>query len=225
MGGPVAGYGSAMRVRWIGLALALVLVGVSGGYAVGRLGHDEPTTYSSAAPVAAHNPAIPIDPDLPYADDIDYPALQPGLTYKRHLLGDRPFQWEYDAPEGWAATEEARDETRWRPADEPTLGGFSLRVKLTNEHKSPEQMVDQKATALETSFEDVVVLARTDDLLSFTYRDTVGNHKRYNTFRWFTAPGGTEAVFEMSVVGRERDQDGLEDLLDRVAASVRKLPS
>jgi hypothetical protein len=212
-----------MRVRWIGLALALAVLGAAGGYALGHLTSDEPTTYASAAPVPAPDPSIPIDPEQPYAPDIDYPPLQTGLDYKTHTIGTRDYRWEYDVPKGWTPERLPFAEVRWRPADEPTVGGYSLRVKIVNAHLTPEQMVDQKLAAVDRIYEGgVVVLARTDDMLSFVYRDEL-DHKRYNTFRWFTEPGGTEAVFEMSVVGREVDQDGLDDLLDHVSESVHKV--
>jgi hypothetical protein len=212
-----------MRVRWIGLALALVLVGLVGGYAVGHVSRDEPAGFASAAPVAALNPSTPIEPVRPYTPDIDYPALEPGLDYRRHLIGDPPFQWAYAAPVGWTQVEEMMDEIRWRPTTEPNIGGYSLRVKLINQHQTPEQMVAEKIAAVEDSYQDVVVLARTDDTLTFRYRDPVANHKRFNSFRWFTANGGTEAIFEMSVVGRAVDRDGLDDMLIRVSQSIHEV--
>ena len=207
-------------MRWLGGLLAVALVGAAGGYVAGHLSRDEPAVYASGSPVPAHSPSLPIDPEQPFAPDLDYPALQPDLTYRRHLIGDRPFQWEYDVPTGWTPEPVDLGEVRWRPADEPFVGGFSLRAKLVNEHKTLQQMVDQKLAALRASVADVVVLSRTGDSLSFSYRALPSNHERFNTFRWFTAPGGTEADFEMSVVGRSVDRDGLDDLLDHVAASI-----
>lgn len=173
----------------------------------------------------ASSPSIPVDPHRPYARDMDYPALRAGLDYRRHTLGVSPlYEWAYRAPKGWEPFQEGLDEIRWRPADEPIVGGFSLRVKISTEHKSTQAMVDQKAAAMLAGYQDVTILGRTDDLLAFSYRDVVRNVKRFNTFRWFAIPGETEARFEMSVVGREVDRVGLADLLDQVARSVTKVP-
>ena len=213
-----------MRVRWIGLTLALVALGVAAGYGLGVLRQEQPTTFAAAAPVPASSPSIPVLPTPGYAPDIDYPPLQPGLTYKPHKLGDPTYQWRYDVPRGWVPEDVSPlFEVRWRPPDEPTVGGYSVRVKLVNEHRTPAEMAAGKLAAVRAIYDDVKVLARTDDMLSFRYRDPDQNTRRFNTFTWFTSPGGTLAEFEMSVVGREADIPGLDSLRDHVAASIEKL--
>lgn len=214
-----------MSMRGLGVVLVLALIGLGGGYAVGHLNREQPTTLALATPVKASKPSYPVDPVKPFGPDIAYPALQPGLEYKSHLLGQKGFsRWTYDAPRGWMSAIENGDpdEVRWRPVGEPLIGGFSLRVKLVFEHKTKAAMVTQKLAAMQTSYSDVEILGQTGDLLSFSYRDPNSdrNTQRFNTFRWFSLPGETEARFEMSVVGRSVDQDGLEDLLERVGASI-----
>jgi hypothetical protein len=76
---------------------------------------------------------------------------------------------------------------------------------------------------MQAGYQDVEVLGRTEDLLSFSYRDATRNVKRYNSFRWFSIGGETEARFEMSVVGREVDRAGLDDLLEQVSRGVTKV--
>ncbi len=214
-----------MRVRWIGLTLALVLVGAAGGYGLGSLDHREPAAIARAEPVPAQSPSIPVDPPPTFAPDVVYPALPVDLRYQTRRIGDPPFfQWVYDAPRGWVrTTTDQPDEYRWRPADEPTEGGYSLRVKLVTQRLTPQQMVDQKVAAMESGYEDVEVVDQDGDELYFTYRDGL-DHQRHNMFRWFTAPGQPNASFEMSVVGRGIDVPGLEALMEHVAVSVRKLP-
>lgn len=213
-----------MRWRWIGAALALALVGATIGYLVGEQTRTEPATFA-ARPVPASSPSIPVIPPASYSPDIAYPPLEPDLTYRRHLIGVPGYQWKYDVPRGWTPEEVAEFfETRWRPADEPLIGGYSLRVKLVNEHQTPAEMVASKRAAIEALYDDTEIIAATDDELAFTYRTSDSNRLRYNTFRWFTREGGTTAEFEMSVVGREVDLAGLADLLDTVGASVTKLP-
>lgn len=96
-------------------------------------------------------------------------------------------------------------------------------MKLTNEHKSPAAMVAQRLAAMESGYDDVEVLGRTQDLLSFSYRDPVRDRLRFNTFRWFGSPGDS-TTFEMSVVGREVDRAGLDDLLEQVSRGVAQQP-
>ncbi|GAB6984256.1 hypothetical protein JCM10369A_07800 [Nocardioides pyridinolyticus] len=211
-------------MRWIGLALALVLVGGATGYGVGLLRHEDPAQATRARPVPAQSPSIPVLPTPPFAPDIDYPMLRTGLDYTRRLFGSPPyFQWSYDAPAGWVMTIVDRDELRWRPPDEPVVGGFSMRVKLVNENRTTEEMVEQKKAAFLLAYDDVVVLEEDEDSISFSYRDPEARTQRFNRFFWTTRPGSTEATFEMSVVGRKVDVPGLTDLFEHVAASIRKV--
>lgn len=213
-----------MRVRWIGLTLALVLVGGAIGYGVGLLRHEEPVVGAKARPVPAQSPSVPVLPTPPYAPDIDYPMLETGLSYTQRLLGSPPyFQWSYDAPAGWVMTTEDRDEVRWRPPNETVSGGFSMRVKLVNENRTTEQMVEQKEAAFLLAYEDVVVLDEDEDSIFFSYREPEANTQRFNMFSWTTRPDSEEATFEMSVVGREIDLPGLTELFEHVAASIEKV--
>ena len=210
-----------MRVRWIGLTLALVLVGGAIGYGVGVLRHEDPAQASRARPVPAQSPSIPVVPTPPFAPDIDYPRLETGLDYTERLVGSPPyFQWSYDSPTGWVMTTEDRDELRWRPPNETVAGGFSMRVKLVNENRTTEQMVEQKREAFLATYDDVVVIEEDEDSIYFSYRDPEAQTQRFNRFFWTTRPGSTEATFEMSVVGRKIDVPGLTELFEHVADSI-----
>jgi hypothetical protein len=213
-----------MSWRGLGGLLLLAVVGAAGGYLTADLREPTTTNVAQASPVPAESPSIPVDPEVPFAEDISYPPLAVGLDYRPHTIGDPPFQWTYVSPKGWRSTQEGLDEIRWRPRDEPEVGGFSMRVKLSTEHKTKSDMVTQKLAAMQAGYEDVVVLGQTQELLSFSYRDPTRNTKRFNTFRWFSLPGEDEARFEMSVVGREVDVTGLQELFDRVGAGVAKVP-
>jgi hypothetical protein len=213
-----------VRVRWIGLALVLVLVGGALGYAVGVLRDEEPTTFAGAGPVPARDPSIPVMPTPPFADDVDYPVLETGLDYAPRTLGSAPYyQWTYDAPVGWVMTIEDEDEFRWRPANETVSGGFSLRVKKVNENRTTEQMVEQKRNAFFALYDDVAVIEEDEDSIFFSYREPEAQTQRFNMFYWRAAPGSTEATVEMAVVGRKVDVPGLTDLFEHVAASIRKV--
>ena len=216
-----------MRARWWLLAvglLVLLVVGAAGGYAAATLRQQQPVSFGTPRPVPARSPSVPVLPTPSYAPDIDYPPLAPDLTYREHRIGVPPYRWTYDVPAGWAPETEGSLETRWRPPDEPTSGGYSVRVKIINDHRTDEEMVAAKLAAVEDGYADVRVVGQTADTLSFSYRDPGTDRLRFNTFQWFTPTGGATAEFEMSVVGRQVDVDGLEQLLDHVATSVRKLP-
>jgi hypothetical protein len=222
-------YGCAMG--WAsrsGALLAAGLVAAAGGFVVTRAVGPNERRETVAAPVPAR-PGLPIDPSTPPATDIDYPALRPGLDYSPATLGRGGFAWHYAVPSGWrrygAEDGLGPDEFRWRPPDEPAVGGFSVRVKLVNSHQTATAMVAAKLAALQDgpdsarSFPGFTVLDRSDDSLAFSYRVPSSQALLYNTFRWITAPGRGEVGVEMSVVGRERDRAGLADLLARVSAS------
>jgi len=213
------------------VVLLLLAGGATAGYVATREDDPVPAREPTATPLPA-SPPLPLDPAVPYAEDIDYPALQPGVPLKDATLGTAPNEWAFRVPEGWRLYDASEGlqvgtEARWRPADEPTVGGYSVRLKVVDDHHTPQRMLEIKLSDLTLSpesFPDFTVLERTDDTLAFTYRAPSSGVLRYNTFRWFTGPDGGEARVEMSVAGRQRDVPGLDDLLARVSASIRPAP-
>jgi hypothetical protein len=209
--------------RVIGLFLVLLLLGAGAGWAWAAAGEDEgPARFSDPAPIAAESPSVPVEPERPYAEDIDQAPLAEDLDYVRETIGQAPFDYAFRRPEGWLATDRGAGERSFSPPDRVEEGGYGLRVKIVNARLTPEEMVQQKLDALESTEDDVEVIGRSGDTLAITYRSSE-NRLRYNTFRWFTDPGGGFATFETSVYGRQRDALGLTDLLDKVAASVSRV--
>lgn len=214
-----------------GAVLALLLgalAGAGAAYAT-RPGHDSAGT---PAPLRAAGPHVPTDD--PYAEDYDYPALQQIVDFDRRRIGNAIAEWEYPVPAGWVAYSvpgeditppdeiEDLDEVRFRPKDEELVGGYSLRVKAIDNHKSPIDERNVKLSDFERIYEDVEVLELGDEWVYFRFRaenDTL----RYNFFHWFAAPGATEATLEMSVAGRAVDEAGLRDLFERFAEQARPL--
>jgi hypothetical protein len=208
--------------RVIGLFLVVLLLGAGAGYAWGAARQDDgPSRFTDAAPLPAESPSVPVEPERPYAEDVDFPALLPGLAYQRETIGDAPFQYAYRRPKDWSATEPGSGERTFSPPGS-VEGDYGMRVKIVNARMTPPEMVEQKLAALEATEDDVEVIGRATDTLAVTYR-SAGNRLRYNTFRWFTEPGVGFATFETSVYGRERDVEGLTELLDKVAASVERV--
>lgn len=212
-----------MNRRVIGLFLVLLLLGAGAGYAWGAATADDggPSRFTDAAPLPAESPSVPVESEAPYAEDIDMATLQTDLEYERETIGQAPFEYSFRRPRGWSSTDAGSGERKFRPPG-GMEGGYGMRVKIVNARMTPEDMVEQKLAGLEATEDDVEVVGRSADYLAVTYR-SAENRLRYNTFRWFTDPGGTAATFETSVYGRERDRAGLIDLLDKVAASVERV--
>jgi hypothetical protein len=217
--------------------LLAALVGAGGGLVLGYLQQPRPASGGTATPLPAVSPSIPVDPTptvAPYAPDIDYPPLAPGLKFGRFRMGFSQQEWEVPFPKGWVAFTVSSnapeelvpekdwskyDELRFRPRGEPASGGYSLRVKAVNEHVTPSVMVADKLAGMNEAYDEVTVSARTDESVRFAFRDG-GNHLRLNYFRWFAAPGSSEATLEMSVAGRRADEAGLDALFSAFASTL-----
>ncbi len=235
-----------MSVRGLVVALLCGLLGLAGGAAVAYAVSPHTTDLTSAvSPVPAASPSVPIDvpPSPSVAHDIDYPALQPGLSLPVvHSIANDIASWTYHVPFGWTAygvctaqpckipTDavvppkqiDQQAQLRFRPAGEPVVGGYSLRVKiLENADLNPEQMVATKVVGFRQEFSNqhFSTLQRTPSAVYFTYIDGE-DHLRYNFFQWFAVPDHANATLEMSVSGRAVDQDGLEALFLRFADNL-----
>lgn len=209
--------------RVIGLFLVLLLLGAGAGYAWAAAGADDgPSRFTDAEPLPAESPSVPVEPERPYADDIDMATLRTSLKYERETIGDAPFQYSFRRPKDWQSSDPQAGERSFLPPDRVEEGGYGMRIKIVNARMTPPEMVEQKLGAIEATEDEVEVIGRTSNTLAVTYR-SAENRLRYNTFRWFTEPGVGFATFETSVFGRERDVEGLTDLLDKVAASVERV--
>ncbi|WP_370291580.1 serine/threonine-protein kinase [Nocardioides sp.] len=215
-----------------------------------------PATGGSDAPAASTSPTSPTSAP---AADIDYPALTAAIARTAsasHTVSADGRRWTYQAPADWAASAVSADsgdaglltgaavdrqaQVRWRPADEPAVGGYNLRVRVLPAAGDPAgdpagdaaggvpagatvaQAVAAKRAALLDSrdLDSVDVFRTTDDAVYFSYLDARGR-LRLNFFRWVAGGDGT-ASFEVSVSGRRADRAGLDALLGAVAGSARQ---
>lgn len=235
-----------MSIRGLMVALLCGLVGLGGGALAAYVLEPRAAIGGTTRPLAASSPSLPIDPPVTvsHAPDIDYPTLSPDLALPPpvHRMSNDLATWKYHVPLGWAAyavctvapckipTDELvpakridrQSQLRFRPAGEPVIGGYSLRVKImTNTDLNPAQMVATKIVGFRQEFthQQFAILRRTSSAVYFTYTDG-GNHLRYNFFQWFAAPGQSNATLEMSVSGRERDHEGLTALFNRFADNL-----
>ncbi len=213
-----------MARRALGIAVLLGVLSLAGGYGLAQLTRDAPALAGVAAPVPATSPSVPAPVLAPYAEDVDLPPLETNLTYDQRQLGAGPFAWVYAGPLSWPSVVVGIGEATLAPPGNPA-GGYGMRVKLVNANLTPAQMVEQKLAALQSGYEDVSVVGRSEDTLAVTFRSLPENWLRYNTFRWFTPDDSDLAAFETSVNGRERDQRGLRDLLDQISASAQRVPT
>jgi hypothetical protein len=228
-----------VRARVLGVLLLAAVVGVGGGLGVGYLQQPRAASGGTAVPLPASSPSVPVDPPetlAPYAPDtIDWDPLQPGLAYTQFRMGFSQQAWLVPVPKGWQGVTVSSnepeqpvprkawsdyDELRFRPKGEPSIGGYSLRVKTVNEHVTPTTMVADKLSGMREAYEELTVLSQNDESIRFTFRDD-SNHLRYNYFRWYAAPGASEATLEMSVAGRQADEAGLEGLFTAFATTLR----
>jgi hypothetical protein len=238
-----------MSMRGLVVALLCGVLGVGHGIVVAHAAQPGMSTGAGAHPVAAVSPSVPIDKPShsPYAPDITYDPLQPGLPLPVvHTLTNELAQWTYHAPEGWQpywvcsqlgscppqayldkpmapGVVDHAQEVRFRPVGEPVAGGYSLRVRiLDNTLNDLHQTVATKIVGFQDS-SDVVgfhIIHRDDRSVYFAYRDKNSNFHRFNFFQWFAIPGATNATLEMSVSGRLQDVAGLRALFDRFADNV-----
>jgi len=228
------------------IALLCGVLGVGLGAIVAYAAQPRTSYSDDAHPMSALSPSVPIDEPThkPYRKDIPYQTLRPGLILNgQHTITNELAQWSYHVPPSWqpywvcssvgncppnvgtddpmaAEQVDKAQEVRFRPGDEPTVGGYSLRVRvLDNGFSDVHGTVATKVVGFRDSSDvaDFHVLHRTDHSVYFEYRDATTNYHRFNFFQWFAVPGQTNATLEMSVSGRKQDVPGLKALFDRFA--------
>jgi len=236
-----------MSRRGLVVALLCGLLGLGLGVVVAYAAQPGVSDTGSPYPISAVSPSVPInEPPAPppTSPDISYPTLPPGLALQEvYPIGNDLASWTYHVPQGWmpyavcspgecvppmqtddqlTARQAARQpEVRFRPPDEPTIGGYSLRVKILDNTLgyNPGQLVGTKIVGFRQAYTHFRLLRQTPSAAYFTYIDAY-HHLRYNYFQWFAASGSTTATLEMSVAGRKRDVPGLEALFNRFADNV-----
>jgi hypothetical protein len=236
-----------MSRRGVLVALLCGVLGVGLGMIAAYAAQPETSTGGVANPISAVSPSVPINvqpSERPFAKDIPFPRLRPELVLQGvHTISNELATWIYHIPLGWQAywvcsspgscppdayldkpmpekLVNGAQEIRFRPPQEPTTGGYSLRVRiLDNTLFDVNQIVGTKITGFRDSPEiaDFNVIRKTRSSVYFEYRDETSNLHRYNYFQWFAVPGQANATLEMSVSGREVDVPGLKALFDRFA--------
>ncbi|GAA4706722.1 hypothetical protein [Nocardioides conyzicola] len=211
-----------MRVRWIGLALALVLVGGAVGYAVGRATLEQPLDLVGAEPVPAVSPSYPVNEYVVLPD----PGLAPlatGLPLHTAKFNAGGMPMTASVPDGWRrAPLEGRDAWNFAVPENPR-NTYLLRVGLVTNRISLKVALQSRINALEDAesngdLEHLVIESRTDEGFTATYLDN--GHQRVSMERWLPRSGSSQAYAAIATTGRETDRAGMADLLERVSASA-----
>lgn len=212
-----------MRVRWIGLALVLVLVGGATGYAVGRALLDEPATSSGARPLPAVSPSYPVN-EYHLVPDPGVAPLPADLPLRPRRFAAAGERMTADVPRGWLRVALQGPDWNFTKRGNP---GFTYKLRIgidAGDRVSVAVARESRISALEDAeangnIEHVVIEQRTDDGFTATYIED--GHLRVAIERWLPQRGSTEAFATVAVTGREVDRPGLADLVERVAASAR----
>lgn len=212
-----------MRARWIGLTLALGLVGAAGGYGLGVARQEQPTTLPVAAPVPASSPSYPVIPILVLPDPA-FPTLEPGLRLHPVTVGSPPFDLRLPIPRGWIRTNPTSGEWHWYPPPTFVKNTYFVRVKLLgNLFQTVAASLDARVSALESAdgVADLQIESRTADSLVTSY--VASGYRRVSMERYIADGTGTTYA-SIAVIGRERDRPGLADLFRRIPAGATPGP-
>ena len=141
-----------MRVRWIGLALALALVAGVVGYRLGAEQAPAPTSFA-ADPIVAGSPSYPVIPAVVVPDD-PAPALEPEVRVRRQTVGTKPFQVELPVPRGRVRCDPNAGESRWYPSWQLTENVYFVRVRQVGiNYRSVESAVRTRIADLDSAGE------------------------------------------------------------------------
>jgi hypothetical protein len=209
-----------MDLRGPAVVVALLAIGTGGGYAASAGTRDTTVGTGVAAPVPAERPELPVEARLPFAEDPDDPALQPGLPMTTETRGSAKFEITFPAPVAWSTNANATNEWKWkRPGTSNNT--YVMRIEQINSQDiTIEDAINVRIERLEREQEDVDILDRGADSLEYTYRSNEGN-ARHSFMRWLDLDQSGQADVEIVVHGRERDVPGTRDLIRRVAEGMR----
>jgi hypothetical protein len=208
-------------VEWRGPAalVALLAIGVGGGFVASAQSRGGSIGSGVPAPVPAQAPEMPVDTPEPYAADPTDPPLEPGIPMAPAKLGTGKFEITFPLPLGWTTNVSASNE--WKFKQRGTSNNtYVMRIEQINSQDiTIEDAIDIRIERLRDEQEDVAILGRGADSLEYTYRSNEDN-ARHSFMRWLDLDASGQADVEIVVHGRERDVDGTRDLIRRVAEGM-----
>lgn len=218
------------RVRWLGLSLAAAVVCAAAGLGVGdAVGQPDPPdpAATEVAPVLAEQPAYPRDPEVVVREDRDYPTLERGLESRRATIGDPPFEVALRVPQGWVVSEPELGEVRLYPepyTPETLANTYFVRIEFVGrDNLTPNAALTRRISDLQSAGEVQELDVEQATSSSFVATYVAGEYRRLTMEQFLAEDDAGEAKLSISVIGRERDRDGLADLLDLLVGSVEFL--
>lgn len=207
---------SAQGMTLLGL---LVAVSVTAGFGVSMAVAEHPAGGGPATPVVAQSPSLPVDPVPELLPDPATPALEPGIDLVRQQVGSGDFQMTLPVPRGWTFSPNSLNEWQWRPPGQPDFGHVLRIEQVLSNRRSIDWTLDRRIDELDEDEDNLEILDQTDNSLHFTY--VTANHLRHGYLTWLDLTGSDNAQVEIAVTGREVDDAGMADLIDRIAAGTK----
>ncbi|SEB84190.1 hypothetical protein SAMN04489844_1171 [Nocardioides exalbidus] len=209
-----------MDWRGPAVVVALLAIGAGSGFAASAASRDTTVGSGVPAPVPAERPEMPVEAPRPFTADPDIPALEPDLPMRQATLGIGKFEILFPAPKGWRIHPVASNEWKWKQPGTPD-NSYVMRIEqIDSQDITIEDAIDIRVARVRDEQEDVVIIDRGADSLEYTYRSNEDT-KRHSFMRWLDLDSSGQADVEIVVHGRERDQVGAKDLIDRVADGMR----
>ncbi|MCP3420688.1 hypothetical protein [Nocardioides pinisoli] len=208
-------------MEWRGPAalVALLAIGVGGGYAASAQSRDGSIGSGVPAPVPARAPEMPVEAPQPPVPDPDDPPLRPGIPMAPETRGTGKFEITFPAPVGWTTNASASNEWKWKNPG-TSNNTYVMRIEQINSQDiTIEDAINIRIERLRDEQDEVDIVNRGAETLEYTYRSNEGN-ARHSFMRWLDLDASGQADVEIVVHGRERDKAGAEDLIRRVAEGM-----
>jgi hypothetical protein len=207
-----------MRVRWVGLAVALALVAGAIGYRIGSERPSAPTTFA-AVPVPASSPSYPVIPAVVVPDNAAS-SLDPDVRVRRQTVGSPPFQVRLPIPRGWVRSDSNVGEWKWYPSWQLTENAYFIRVRqVGNNYRTIDAAVRNRISDLDSAAEVTdLAVEREPDRFAASY--VSDQHRRYSYEGYLSRSRSGFADVYIAVIGRQADRAGLEALFDRLMSEA-----
>jgi hypothetical protein len=211
---------SRRSVRALGAVAVLAVVGVAGGYGVGALQTEAPATISVAAPVPAQSPSYPtVEYDVLPDPDVAPLAVALPLREVEIRLGSRSLS--VSVPRGWVRGGQAEDSWIYTPPAYVS-NTYRLRIDFLDPQTSLgverlNRINELRDAEGNGKLEHLVIEDETDTAFTATYLQ--GGYERVSIERFLDVGTGSSYA-TVAAVGRERDREGMADLVERVSASL-----
>jgi hypothetical protein len=212
--------------RALGVGLVLLCVGLVGGYALADRSQDPAVSGGSPEPLVAESPSVPTPPVYDVFPDPTAAPLTPGAetTTQELRITKRGAGVSVSVPIGWEMNRQENSQIWTFTPDIDTKNTYTLRVTvMIGQHLAVGVAKTARLAALQSAVDDgnlldLQVTAQNDEGFEASYIDH--GYLRVSLERFVGDTNGT-AYAEIAVTGRTVDQEGMRDLLARVAESAQ----